>query len=98
LASNVSNNYSNILRTLESVEMNHSDTKESILDIENQMANLDIQFEIAKSQLNPTLRHQLRDRFIRMATNRSEIIDAIALALANSTYKLPHGERSLSSE
>ena len=62
------------------------------MDVENQMANLDIQFEIVKSQLKPRIRHQLRDRFLRLAVSRSETIDAIALALANSTYKLTQSE------
>ena len=74
------------------MQLNHNHTKNSIVDIENQMADLDIQFEIVKSHLNPRIRHQLRDRFLRLAVNRSETIDAIALALANSTYKLTQSE------
>ena len=100
LTSNVSANYRNILLVVQSVErqLNQSKTNESIIDVKNQMATLDIQFEIEKGRLKPAIRRQLRDRFLRLATNRSEAIDAIALALANSAYRLAQGWWSLSIE
>jgi hypothetical protein len=53
------------------------------------MMSLLAQFELVKGQINSSNRHQLRDRFLRLATNRSENLTTIPILLADHAFKLP---------
>jgi hypothetical protein len=61
----------------------------SIDNVTSQMENLLVQFELVKGQIKPSDRHQLRDQFLRLATNRSENLKMLATRLANHAFKLP---------
>ncbi len=81
----------NIFITLDLIEkqLNNNNMTNSLNDIESQMKNLLVQFELVKGQIKPSDRHQLRDQFLRLATNRSENLAIIATLLANHAFKLP---------
>ncbi len=79
-----------IFITLDSIEnqLNNNNVITSIDDVESQMKNLLVQFELVKGQIEPSNRYQLRDRFLRLATNRSENLTILATLLANHAFKL----------
>ncbi len=81
----------NIFITLDSIEkqLNNKNATTSIDDITNEMYNLLVQFEFVKGEIKPSDRYQLRDRFLRLATNRSENLTILATLLANHAFKLP---------
>ena len=70
------------------MQLNNNDINESIYDIESQMKNLLREFEVVKGQLEPSSRHQLRDRFLQLAKNRFNNLTDIAILLADHAYKL----------
>ncbi len=80
-----------IFITLDSIEdqLNNKNVITSIDNVESQMKNLLVQFELVKGQIEPSDRYQLRDRFLRLATNRSENLTILATLLANHAFKLP---------
>jgi hypothetical protein len=79
-----------IFITLDLIEnqLNNKNVITSIDDVESQMKNLLVQFELVKGQIEPSDRYQLRDRFLRLATNRSENLTILATLLANHAFKL----------
>ncbi len=61
----------------------------SIDFVKSQMKNLLVQFELVKGQIKPSDRHQLRNQFLRLATNQSENLTMLATQLADHMFKLP---------
>jgi len=53
------------------------------------MKNLSVQFELVKGQIKPSDRCQIRDRFFRLATNRSINLRTTLILLADHAFKLP---------
>ncbi|CAF3315715.1 unnamed protein product [Rotaria sp. Silwood2] len=53
------------------------------------MLSLLAQFEVLKGQIKSSTRRQLREQFLRLTTNRSDNLTAIAVLLADHAYKLP---------
>ena len=60
-------------------------------NIVGQMLAVLTDFEVIKGQLKAFTRHQLRDRFLRLLTNRALHLKHIIGILANHSYKLPEG-------
>ncbi|CAF3486251.1 unnamed protein product [Rotaria socialis] len=57
-------------------------------DIESQILNLLVQFEILNVQVKSSSRRQRRNRFLRLATNRSDSLTASLLILADHAFKM----------
>jgi hypothetical protein len=57
--------------------------------IEYQMLNLLAEFDVVKGQLKPSIRHLLRDRFLRLLEYRSNKLETIIRLLADHAFKLP---------
>ncbi|CAF3349038.1 unnamed protein product [Rotaria sp. Silwood2] len=70
-------------------QLNNNDFTKSIDDIKNQMLSLLAQFEVLKGQIKSSTRRQFREQFLRLTTNRSDNLTAIAVLLADHAYKLP---------
>lgn len=60
-------------------------------NIEEQMLAFLTEFEVIKGQLKASTRHRLRDRFLRLLTNRAQHLKSIIGILVNHSYKLPQG-------
>jgi hypothetical protein len=59
------------------------------------MSALLSQFEIEKGRMPPLLRHEYRDRFLRLATRLSDQAYATAITLAHTAFKLSEGNISV---
>jgi hypothetical protein len=76
-------------------QLKQADVSTATIEVlEKQAESLLTQFEIVKSQLDSSTRLELRERFLRLATNQSNRLDTTAVALANSSHMLP--ERTIS--
>jgi hypothetical protein len=82
---------SNITIALTSIEEHLSTDRSTEFGsyIEYQMLNLLAEFDVVKGQLKPSIRHLLRDRFLRLLEYRSNKLETIIRLLADHAFKLP---------